>query len=272
MKRVAILGPSGMLGGKMMTACRNAGFNVAGFGRPEFDAECPDFKKISGYDYVINCIGIIKPYIHDDDSASVMRAIRVNAEFPHRLAQLDARIIQIATDCVWDGKCGNYAEDTPHNATDVYGQTKSLGEVVADNFLNLRCSIIGFETKSYLSLLEWFLRMPRGAHVNGFKNHLWNGLTTDAFADICIGIIRQDAWFAGTAHVIPADIMSKARMLHQFAAQFGRMDINISDIDAPIAINRTIVTNNSARNEKLWRDAGYVHIPTIADMIRSMSR
>ena len=44
------------------------------------------------------------------------------------------KVIQIATDCVFDGLKGNYTEDDKHNAIDVYGKTKSLGEVSADNF------------------------------------------------------------------------------------------------------------------------------------------
>ena len=270
--KIAVLGPGGMLGGKMMSAMRRAGFHTDGFARPDFDAENPNFKLIAGYDYIINCIGIIKPYIHDRVSADVVRAMRVNSEFPHMLARMDARIIQIATDCVWDGARGMYTETDPHNATDVYGKTKSLGEVASDNFLNLRCSIIGHETKSYLSLLEWFLRRPANASVNGFRNHLWNGLTTDAFADICVGMIRHNAWHAGLMHVVPADIVTKAAMLHMFAARFGRGDININDVDAPVAVNRTIATNDPGRNEQLWRLGGYRHIPTICEMINSITR
>ena len=36
---------------------------------------------------LINAIGIIKPYCKDDDPEGVFNAIRVNALFPHNLAQ-----------------------------------------------------------------------------------------------------------------------------------------------------------------------------------------
>ncbi|MBD5391361.1 sugar nucleotide-binding protein [bacterium] len=265
--KIAILGINGMLGTAVMRRFQDAGIPFTGFARPEFDATRPDAAKLRGYDYIINCIGVIKPYIHDNNSDEVSRAIKINAEFPHWLSNLDARIIQIATDCVWDGVRGAYTETDAHNATDVYGKTKSLGEVAADNFLNLRCSIIGREKKSFLSLLEWFLNQPANAKLNGFRNHLWNGVTTDAFADICAGIITNDAWFAGMQHVVPADTVSKADMLHTFADRFGRGDIEITDMDAATPVNRTIATNNPARNSAIWHAAGYSQIPRVTEMI-----
>lgn len=270
--KTAILGITGMLGGAMARKFKFAGIDFDGFSRPAFDAESPNLSLLAGYDYVINCIGIIKPYIHDDNANEVLRAIRVNSEFPYALAKLDSKVIQIATDCVWDGARGNYTETDSHNALDVYGKTKSLGEVRSDNFLNLRCSIIGPEQQNFCSLLEWFLHQPKNANLKGFQNHLWNGLTTDAFANICIGIIANNAWFNGTQHIVPADIMTKAQMLHTFADCFNRRDIHISDTDAPTPINRTLATNNAARNKDLWRFGGYSSIPTIRQMIQQIQR
>lgn len=270
--KIAILGINGMLGTAMMEKFRAAGLPADGFARQDLDAENPNLSVLKNYNYVVNCIGIIKPYIHDNNAPEVLRAIRVNAEFPYALAKLDSKIIQIATDCVWDGARGKYTESDLHNATDVYGKTKSLGEVPADNFLNLRCSIIGREQKNFLSLLEWFLHQPKNAKLNGFRNHLWNGLTTDAFADICIGMIGNNAWFNGLQHIVPSDIVSKAQMLRIFAEHFNRGDIQITDIDAAIGIDRTLATNNSQRNTELWRVGGYNQIPSVAEMIKQIQR
>lgn len=270
--KIAILGINGMLGSAMMNKFRAAGMPADGFARQDLDAEKPNLSLLKNYDYVINCIGIIKTYIHDNNPAEVQRAIRVNAQFPYELAKLDSKIIQIATDCVWDGARGKYTETDAHNAIDVYGKTKSLGEVPADNFLNLRCSIIGREQKNFYSLLEWFLHQPQNAKLNGFRNHLWNGLTTDAFADICIAMIGNNMWFNGQQHIIPSDILSKAQMLRVFADHFGRKDIQITDMDAAVGIDRTLATNNPARNDELWRAGGYTKIPTVAEMIKQIQR
>src|SRR5262249_51893972 len=158
-----------------------------------------------------------KPYIRDDNAAEVERAVDVNASFPHRLAraaeQTGTRVIQIATDCVYSGTRGQYIEANEHDARDVDGKTKSLGEVNSPAVHHLRCSIIGPELKGHASLLDWFTRQPRGASVRGFLNHRWNGVTTLQYGRICRGIIRQQMALPRLIHVVPADVVSKADLL-----------------------------------------------------------
>ena len=115
-------------------------------------------KAITGARWIINAIGITKPYVHDEDPAEVENAIRINSLFPHELALCaqasGARVIQIATDCVYSGHTGSYCETDLHDPLDVYGKTKSLGEVLYPGTHCLRCSIIGPEPKSYVFLLN----------------------------------------------------------------------------------------------------------------------
>ena len=276
--KIAILGSTGMLGSQLLDYFKNTSYNVIAYGRDSIDSENISLEslkeKFSGVDYVINAIGIIKPYIHDDNATEVLRAINVNALFPHLLSKsvenTNTKVIQIATDCVYDGVNGGYNEADLHNATDVYGKTKSLGEVVSDNFINIRCSIIGKEEKGKLSFLEWFLNQENGTTINGYTNHFWNGITTLAFAKICHGIIQNKTDVKGVKHIIPSDILSKAEMLKIFAKVFNKNDINIVDIEASIAINRTLSTDFVQINDKLWTDAGYSNIPTIEEMIREL--
>ena len=271
MRKISILGIDGMLGSAVFDVFKKSKFDIIGINRSKLDAisaEINDIRKvIDNSDYIINCIGIIKPYIDDNNSCEVERAIQINALFPYKLSQCGCKVIQIATDCVFDGKEGNYKETDKHNALDVYGKTKSLGEVNSENFLNLRCSIIGLEKKSKKSLLEWFINQNRDAKVNGYMNHFWNGITTYVFAKICMGIIENDLWFSGLQHIVPANILSKADMLYLFSEVFSRRDISIDKINANEGINRTLGTNNEIRNKQLWEAAGYSRIPNIEEMI-----
>ena len=157
---VLVLGIQGMLGSMVYHFLRHhTDFEVVGTSR-EADAMPPEVVSfdvdeflqepdpafyLKSFDYVINCIGIIKPYCKDNDPAGVQRAIKVNATFPHVLAKYtetsSTKIIQIATDCVYSGKGGKYTEGNAHDALGVYGKTKSLGKIFyASNFLNIRCS------------------------------------------------------------------------------------------------------------------------------------
>ena len=173
--RVVVLGASGMLGSMVLSELAGDGtLEVTGTVRPALDAECAGVddlaRLLDGASWAVNAIGVIKPYIRDDEAAAVERAVRVNGLFPHLLARAaertGCRVLQIATDCVYSGTIGNYREDAPHDALDVYGKTKSLGEVNSPAVHHLRCSIIGPEPKAHVSLLDWFLGPPSGSGLD----------------------------------------------------------------------------------------------------------
>lgn len=248
---VAILGRTGMLGS--MLAKTWQGEYVA-TDRTDFDAETDD---VPSADWIINCIGVIKPYCND-----VQRAIRVNSLFPHRLPK---NTIQIATDCVFSGKRGDYDETSPHDATDVYGKTKSLGE--APHIKNLRCSIIGPEVNNHISLLDWFLAQDS---AKGFTNHLWNGITTYHFSLIVQAAIILDIELPNVQHIVPADVVTKAELLKLIAKSYGK-NIPVDEVEADEAVDRTLSTVNPELNAELWQAAGYPEPPTIEQMINELA-
>lgn len=223
--------------------------------------------------WVVNAIGITKPLIRDDRPDEIERAIDINATLPHRVAKAAAgggRVIQIATDCVYSGSRGRYVESDPHDALDVYGKSKSLGETFHDNVVHLRCSIIGPEPKDFKFLIEWFRRQPRNAAVKGFVNHQWNGVTTLQFARLCRGMVAGGPTPGHLVHVVPTGSASKAEMLHVFAGVYERGDIAIEDVPATIVIDRTLATNQPDVNVALWKAAGYDRPPTVPEMIREL--
>jgi len=232
------------------------------------------FQKFDEPDWIINAIGIIKPYIHDDQPNEIERAIIGNSCFPYWLARSfeKSRILQIATDCVYSGSKGCYAESDKHDALDVYGKTKSLGETWLPNVNHLRCSIIGPELKSYVSLLEWFRRQPVKAKVSGFTNHSWNGVTTLHFAKICHGIIKDNITLPHIQHIIPGGDITKHDLLCCFARCYKRSDIQITAADAQNVIDRRLDTENQKLNGMLWENAGYgTHPPSVCDMVEELA-
>ncbi|MFC1659424.1 sugar nucleotide-binding protein [Pseudomonadota bacterium] len=295
-KKVCILGCTGMLGSAVLDVfVKNDSNHITATARSSdlfnnsfssiqwkiFDAEKKNLKNtlseiVKDVDFVVNCIGIIKPYMQDSNPENIKRAIKVNSMFPYSLSDLSKefnfKVLQIATDCVYSGQKGLYCEDDKHDALDVYDKTKSLGEVIGNSsFYNLRCSIIGKEKKSFVSLLEWFLKQPRGATLNGYANHHWNGVTAHHFGKICLGIIKNDLQVGEKQHIVPGDIVSKYDMLKIFAKYFNRSDLIINKVDTPIKIDRTIYTINKAINNKIWESAGYLIPPTIEEMIKEIS-
>jgi dTDP-4-dehydrorhamnose reductase len=230
---------------------------------------------LRGCEWAVNAIGVIKPYIHDDNAAEVERALLVNALFPHRLARaaeaVGCRVLQIATDCVYSGTRGQYTERDPHDALDVYGKTKSLGEVFFANVAHLRCSIIGPEPKGHVSLLDWFRKQPPGITLKGFTNHLWNGVTTLHFAKLCVGIIRHGLVLPHSLHIVPEGEVSKYDLLRCFASSFARGDLQISPCEASTVVNRTLRSTNDQLNREVWRAAGFAAPLAIPAMIADLA-
>ncbi len=222
-------------------------------------------------DLIVNAVGVIKPQIDEDSELSRLNALEVNSVFSYQLAfaasEIGTRVIQIATDCVFSGQKGNYEETSPHDAVDLYGQSKSMGEVSNPYVMHLRCSIVGTELTTKRSLWEWVRNQPDGATVRGFRNHLWNGITTDAFGRLCAGILNHDLHRPGVFHVVPKNQVSKAQLVRAIANRSGRDDLKIAieDVDPPV--NRTLATIHPEFIEKLWTSAGYDGAPSIEDLI-----
>jgi dTDP-4-dehydrorhamnose reductase len=227
-------------------------------------------------DWYINCIGLTKPYIRENNFAEISKAIRINASWPLELAEFagsqGAKVLQIGTDCVFQGLKGNYLESDLHDASDVYGKTKSLGEAVHPAMFILRTSIIGPEPQDNAFLLAWLLGQPLNGSVNGFTNHLWNGVTTLQFARVAAGIIKNNPVLPRIQHLVPGDIVSKAQLLNFMKQSFQRTDITVTPTVAAKVIDRTLSTAFPESNIAIWKSAGYPTPPTIASMVDELAK
>lgn len=264
--KIAVLGVTGMLG-SMLVDYLGEYYDIVAPTRSQYDAiksEDSQLKKVTkGCDWIINAIGSIPQRIENEQ-----RMILTNAFFPTRLAKLNIPVIQIATDCVYSGVVGNYTEDYKPDPIDLYGKTKYEGEV--PEFKHIRCSIVGPESHGK-SLLGWFLNLPRKTIVNGYRNHIWNGVTTFHFAKICRAMIENDIKLGRIVHLMPIDIVNKYELLVDFAGEFNREDITIVPVDAETSINRSLATIYPGANKYLWECAGYKEPPTIRQMIKELA-
>ena len=138
--KIYILGVSGMLGSKLFTEfIKNPKHKIKGSVRKvpkkfkpfsKFIDKNTDVNNIATVAYnlkkfkpdvVINCVGVIKQKIlnkHDEKNTFYLNSI-----FPHELYKIvksiKSRLIHFSTDCVFDGKLGNYNEKYPANSKDL---------------------------------------------------------------------------------------------------------------------------------------------------------
>jgi dTDP-4-dehydrorhamnose reductase len=189
-------------------------------------------------DVLINCIGIIK---QRGEAKAAIPSITFNALFPHQLAESIApwrgRLIHFSTDCVFNGRRGNYREEDVSDAEDLYGRTKFLGEVTAAPALTLRTSIIGRELDRGDSLLEWFLAQD-GKRIKGFKHAIYAGVTTNHLARVVRDLVLDHPTLAGL-YQVTSEPISKYDLLQLVKAAYGA-DIQI-DADEAFHCDRSMI-------------------------------
>lgn len=193
----------------------------------------------SGCKWVVNALGRIKQKSSDRDEL-----IRANAVFPLHLSRRltpGQRLIQAGTDCVFSGATGSYSSDCERDATDDYGWSKILGEAALEGTdgVVIRTSIIGPERDGGGSgLMGWFLRQT--GDVNGYTNHLWNGVTTLEWAKVAHELMRGEIAPKGNlAQAASASKVSKCELLQMIAEIWGRPNA-IHAVEAPDPVDRTL--------------------------------
>jgi len=281
--KILILGATGMLGHKLMQifskkyevlgTVRKMGpayekhpilgkMSLQGDIRADDMHNIRDTIRVFKPDVVINCIGIVKQL---QESQDPITSIAINSLFPHKLAKLcqesKTRLIHMSTDCVFSGKKGNYTENDPSDAEDLYGKTKYLGEVDYPGCLTLRTSIIGRELETSHGLLEWFLDQ-QGKTVYGYKMAIFSGLTTTALAQIIETIILNYPEMRGVWHVA-SDPISKYDLLTLINEQFG--------LGITILPNDTIICDRSLNGSR-FRQYTNIDIPSWPTMIEQIHK
>lgn len=213
--KILVVGSNGMAGHVIAEYLKRQGYTVLTAARSNADYQLDIehtkstsdfFNRIKDdFDFIINCIGLlVKDSIDRPD-----RAALVNSWFPHcvehAISNSHTKLIHLSTDCVFDGKSGNYKEDDIHTEMNSYGSSKSLGEVNNDKDITFRMSIIGPEIKSNgTGLLSWVLNNPN-QELPGWDNAYWNGITTLQLAK-CIEKYIQDPTVTGIYHVVNNDL------------------------------------------------------------------
>ena len=282
--KVLVVGNTGMLGHTLTHFLEENGHDVYSTSRDasksakgnhfNLDVTKDDNKKLNlvemKFDYILNCVGLIRHQMSDNVKSNLM-ATQINTLFPLKLLEAlggtSTKLIQIGTDCVFSGNKGQYVESSIKDPVDAYGYSKALGEVPSKNQMILRCSIIGLEKRSHVSLLEWLLNQPKNAKVAGFVDHSWNGLTTLAFAKIANGIISSGHFQAGTFHIVPDGYVRKHELLVLIASHFRRNDLQIEPTISGVRVDRTLSTERILETCNFWELAGYEKIPTHQDML-----
>ncbi|MDD5492760.1 MAG: SDR family oxidoreductase [bacterium] len=194
-----------------------------------------DFKKLNHIldevnpDVIVNCAGVT---IRSKEGEKVIASVNINSLLPHHLLawckKKGARVIHFSTVCVFNGVKGGYTEENLPDAQDLYGRTKTLGELYDEQALTLRSSFIGREIEGKAELLEWFLAQ-RGRQIKGYRQAIFTGVTTKVMVDLTRDLIRKFPKLSGLFH-IASEKLSKYELLLLMKEAF-KVNIDIAPED-----------------------------------------
>jgi len=236
-KKVLILGSTGMLGHMLFFYLKkNKKFKIYDLSfRKKLNPKSMicDIQNISDLekkinkikpDVIINCIGIIIQNIENKLSDSIY----INAFFPNKLKEIvrpfKTKIIHISTDCVFNGKRGNYSEKDIPNETNIYGLGKFLGEINEKPHLTIRTSIVGPEIKfDGRGLMHWVFMQD--GEIKGYDKVLWGGVTTLELSKVIYHCIINNIY--GLFHVTNGEKISKYELLKIIKKKFNLVKLKI---------------------------------------------
>lgn len=264
--KIIVLGADGMLGHLVKLYFQEKGHEVRGTslrGTSDylFDAtknlqDLPNFLKDFKPQAVINCIGLLNKVAEDNKSLAVL----LNSYLPHYVDELcrknKIKFVHVSTDCVFDGKKGEYSEDSFRDAISFYGQSKALGEVNNDKSITLRTSIVGPDTNDNgIGLFQWF--MNQKGEIDGFDKVIWTGITTLQYAKCMEQAIEND--LTGLRHAVNNQKIDKYSLLQLFNKQF-KKNLKINP------------KSDYQSNKSLVRTTDYdFKIPSYQQMIKEMA-
>jgi dTDP-4-dehydrorhamnose reductase len=208
-------------------------------------------------DVIVNCIGILIQGANLDPE----NAIFINAYFPHRLKrladELNSKLIHISTDCVFSGEKGMpYLEKDFKDGKGNYAKSKGLGEIINENHLTLRTSVIGPELKTDgEELFHWF--MSQSEKINGYTKVIWSGITTLILAKVVGWAIENK--ITGLYHVTNNKSIDKFALL-TLIKKYTKKNILISPFDGK-ELNKSFIDSRKELN---------FEIPTYDQMIKEM--
>jgi dTDP-4-dehydrorhamnose reductase len=266
--KLIIFGSNGMLGSYISKYFRlNIPIEVIALTRTEYDITVENISNlegflnrfnVDGYTCVINCVGLIPQRAQKND----INYFLINTIFPLELSKVcvkyNTKLICPTTDCVFSGKRGNYNENDFHDEKSTYGISKSLGE--PPNATVIRTSIIGEELVNKCSFLE-FIKNNK-TEINGWDNHLWNGITCYQYCKVIEQIIRDNLFWSGIRHIYSPDVKSKYE-LAVIIKDVYNLDININKFNHNDTIDKTLTS--------IFDTNSLFNIPTLEEQIREQA-
>jgi dTDP-4-dehydrorhamnose reductase len=211
-----------------------------------------ELRRLEG-EVLVNCAGIVP----QNETATPLEMVRVNAYGPHYLAALAARrkirLIHVSTDCVFSLPGPHSESDTP-SPVDLYAASKLAGEVIEGNALTARTSFIGFGKRGLLHDLQTQETLPAS------DNLLWSGHTVQTVAGLLV-LLAERSDLTGLLHV-PGEFTTRWQLCHKLIETF----------HWPTKIVENYFTRDRRLVSERWKDLDLPDLPSFETQLLEFKR
>lgn len=126
--------------------------------------------------------------------------------------EINAKLIYISTDYVFDGEKGMYKENDQTNPVDYYGETKLEGENVVketcDDYLIVRPSVLYGWNPVKLNFVTWMIKeLKEGNKINIVKDQFNTPTLADDLAELILELIKKESF--GIFHISGSERISR---------------------------------------------------------------
>ena len=250
MKRMLVTGGSGLLGQALVPVALRDGWETVGTfhrSREHVPGENSVLLDLSNEIQTAEVVRTIRPDVivhaaalrsvdycegHPDEAMTVNA---VGTEYIARAAHdVDARLVFISTDSVFDGEKGGYREDDPPRPVCVYGETKLAAEAAirrtlpSDRYLIARTSAIYGTSPTAPSLVEFIIgELTAGRRLEMIADSHFSPILNSNLAEAMLELINLGT--AGILHVAGSERCNRHQLAAMCAAVF---DLDGSLIDS----------------------------------------
>lgn len=281
--RFLVLGASGLLGHDLSIAIVRAGYtyfshskNFTGNGYLHADllehGSLQRLVKVSCPDVVINLVALTSV---DDCEKDPNLAYQLNTEIPKILSQVAApniRVIQISTDHVYDGSGILPNVESNVSLTNVYAQTKRMGEmpVLSRGGVVLRTNFFGpssnLRRASFSDMIK--NKLDSGEPFSGFSDVYFNPLSMSRLSAEILHTARL--WRPGLYNLGSTTAMSKLDFARRVAKIYGHNPDMIRAISLEDAYLIAKRPRGTVMDIKAYQKVYDVPLPSLDDEIASL--
>ena len=214
------------------------------------------------------------------DKAEINKDIvySINALAPKYLAEaaheLDAKMLYISTDYVFDGKGEEFFEtDSPKNGLSVYGKTKSIGEDYVSSILTkywiIRVSwVFGAYGKNFIKTMVKLAQSGK-KNINVVADQIGSPTYTKDLANLIVDMIESDKY--GFYHATNEGTCSWYELAKYVFAKCGYKDIILNPVTTEeykkIVPNQAERPLNSRLSKRSLDNAGFNRLPDWRDAV-----